>query len=66
MTGRLGRRNLLRRVELLVERRHKIVHDGDYNRRRQLRSIDPNRTVGRMKDLHAFVEAAENFLEEAL
>ena len=61
--GRLGRKDLLKRIKRLVERRHRIVHDGDYNKHQKLCPVDA-REVRYMSDLHAFVKGAEEFLNE--
>jgi hypothetical protein len=66
VAGRLGRRNLLRHIQVLVERRHKIVHDGDYNRHYRLRQIDPNAIMTYYGSLLAFVRGAEDFLNKAI
>ncbi len=60
--ARLHRKNLLKRVRMLVERRHKIVHYGDYNQHYRLRPIDVPRTNRQLADLRLFVEQAESFL----
>jgi len=62
--GRLGRKNLLTRVQKLVERRHQIVHDGDYTRHHKLRPIDSHQTSRYLVELLDFVAAADSFLNE--
>lgn len=52
------RRNLIRRVELMVERRHEIVHEGDLNDYGHLQKIDQKKIPGQIKDLRLFVVAA--------
>jgi len=63
--GITKRKRLLRSIELLVERRHQIVHDGDLNSHGKLRRIDPTSVLGRIEDLAAFVEAADILLNSA-
>ena len=62
--ARLHRKNLLKRVRTLVERRHKIVHYGDYNQHYRLRPIDVARTRRQLADLQLLVEEAERLLNE--
>ena len=64
--GTLGRKNLLKRVQRLVERRHRIVHDGDYSKHQKLSPIEFEKTIGYMNDLITFVAGAEKFLNEKL
>ena len=53
------RANLVHRVELLIERRHQIVHEGDLNAHNCLRDIDVDKVEGQLKDLKLFVDAAQ-------
>ncbi|MDH3890616.1 MAG: hypothetical protein OEV49_05995 [candidate division Zixibacteria bacterium] len=57
--GLLGRSRIKRSVEILVERRHQIVHDGDINRHDRLRPIGTVTTLKRLKDLNLFVGACD-------
>ena len=52
------RKNLLRRVEKIVERRHEIVHDGDLNSHDKLQKIDAADIGRQLADLKLFVETA--------
>lgn len=54
--GLAHRKTLLRSVELLVERRHNIVHEGDIGHNGNLGRIDSSETVKRMR---VFVSNAE-------
>ena len=60
------RKNLLRRIEILVERRHDIVHEGDLNQHGRLRKVDVVETYRRIKDLFIFIKSAEQILSERL
>ena len=62
----VNRKNLLRRVEILVERRHKIVHAGDLNSRSRPNTIDLRDTTSRMKDINELVFSAEIYLDKRL
>jgi len=64
--GRVGRKTLLRSVELLVERRHQIVHNGDLNSHGRLQQVAPQEFLRRIKDVGTFVMAADEFLGEVL
>lgn len=55
----LGRRNLVRRIEILIARRHDIVHGGDLNRRGKLRPIQPTDIGKRIVDLMVFIGKAD-------
>ena len=57
------RKNLIRRVELIVERRHKIVHDGDLNSHHKLNKIDHDEVLRQLKDLKVFVDSAHSITE---
>jgi len=61
-----NRRNLLRSVELLVTRRHMIVHDGDMNAHGRLRPIKPREITKRIKDLQLYVRGADELLRKQL
>ena len=54
------RKNLIRRVELMVERRHQIVHEGDLNDHGNLREVDSGKIPGQVKDLRLFITAAHD------
>ena len=55
---KVKRKNLIRRIELLVERRHKIVHDGDLNSHNRLNKIDHEEVLRQLKDVKVFVDSA--------
>lgn len=55
----LRRRNLLKRIGILVARRHAIVHEGDLNRRGKLQPIDPRDIGKRIMDLMVFIGKAD-------
>jgi len=58
----MNRRNLIRRVELLVERRHKIVHSGDLNGRNRANTVDVLDIDARIQDVRILVHGANAFL----
>ena len=62
----LGRKQLLRSIEILIERRHSIVHDGDYNKHGNLRRLNSYRIVSRIRYISIFIEGAEEFLKNSL
>ena len=53
-----NRKRLVRSVELLVERRHAIVHEGDLNDHGKLRDVARAEVRTRVTNLKALVEAA--------
>jgi len=57
-----GRKRLKRSVEILVERRHKIAHDGDYNSHNNLISVDSKQTKKRIDDLKLFVKCLDEII----
>ena len=64
--GMAHRKTLLRRVELLVERRHQIVHEGDNSQNGKLNHIDANESIGRLQDLMVYVEKADTLIAKAV
>jgi RiboL-PSP-HEPN len=62
---RSGRKNLLKSISILVDRRNDIVHAGDLSRRGKLQTIDPESTKKRFRDLEIFItncdEIVNNF-----
>lgn len=62
--GVTGKRRLLRSVELHIERRHKIVHEGDVNDHGRLRDIKAPVTIGRIGHLIEFVSACEFLIDK--
>jgi hypothetical protein len=64
--GWLGRKRLLRSVELIVERRHAIVHSGDRDKHGRLRDIDEPSLSKRMEDVVKFVRSADALIAKAV
>jgi len=62
--GLLGRKRIMRSVEILVQRRHQIVHEGDINRHNKLRPIKPTATLKRFKDMFLFVGACDILIKK--
>ncbi len=60
--AKIGRKTLLRSIEILVERRHAIVHGGDLNAHNCLVDIDGSEVLRRITDMEVFVTGAEKFL----
>ena len=56
------RKRLLGSIETLVERRHKIVHAGDYNQHGRLNPIEYQKTFKRILEIRALVENMEKRL----
>ena len=56
------RKTLKRSVEILVERRHKIAHDGDYNSHNKLIAIDSRQIKKRIEDLKLFVKCIDEII----
>jgi len=50
-----GRKQLLSSVGKLIERRHDIVHSGDYNSHENIKPINEDQIARRIKDLELFV-----------
>lgn len=61
-----NRQNLLASVEKIVERRHKIVHEGDLNAHRRLNAINPTQTKRRIVDVLTFVSGADELLQRQI
>lgn len=57
------RKKLLASLAQLIERRHKIVHSGDYNHHGNLHSINYARMLRKIIELRKLVEACEALLE---
>ena len=55
----LNRTTLLRSIEILVHRRHAIVHEGDLNSHNKLKKINLKDTLSRLKKMITFVEKAD-------
>jgi len=56
---RAKRKNLLRSVEYLVERRHNIVHAGDHNQQGRLVPFDFDEMKRRIAHMELFVDSAD-------
>ncbi len=61
-----GRKTLKRSVELLVQRRHKIAHDGDYNAHGRLNQIDVRQVRRRIGDLKLFVSCLDEIINNKI
>jgi hypothetical protein len=60
--GLLNRRNLLTSINGLIERRHKIVHAGDYNSRGQLNKIDYKMMLRKIVLVRKLVASCDNLM----
>lgn len=58
------RRTLIKSIECLVDRRHKISHAGDYNQHNRLNPIDYAAMVRRFADVRLFVRLSDELLRE--
>lgn len=56
------RKRLLQDLRHLVERRHQIVHDGDYYKNKKLRRFSQSSTTREIQALEAFVGACDGIL----
>ena len=59
-----GRKRLLKSIEKLVDRRHKIVHAGDYNQNGKLNDIDYRLLYKKMLEVKKLVESVDAVLDE--
>jgi len=57
------RRNLLITIELLVERRHKIAHEGDLNSYGKLNNVNLREIRRRIEDVVKYVSGADEILQ---
>lgn len=57
------RSNLISSVTKLIERRHKIVHAGDYNQHGNLNPINYGRLLRKFVEMRKLVEACDTLLE---
>ncbi|MET0082688.1 MAG: HEPN domain-containing protein [Sedimenticola sp.] len=57
------RKNLLSSLSKIIDRRHKIVHAGDYNQYGNLRSVDYSRMLRKILELRKLIEACESLLD---
>jgi len=53
--ARSGKPSIKKSVATLVERRHEIAHDGDYNSHGRIKTIEANRIAKRIKHLEVLV-----------
>ena len=60
--ARAERKTLCRSIEILVDRRHSIVHAGDYDSKGKLRSVDGRVILKRIVDVGIFVDNAESII----
>jgi hypothetical protein len=58
------RRNLWRRIELLVERRHQIAHEADLNAHGKLQRIESKKVRKQIQDLRLFVKSADGLCDK--
>ena len=56
------RKHLLKSIEKLVERRHKIVHSGDYNHHGNLNAIEYQRMFKKILEIRVIVGNTEKIL----
>ena len=63
---KLKRKRLLREIEILVERRHAIAHDGDLNSHGKLADLNGTWVRNRMLDVQKFVAAVDEILQNQL
>jgi hypothetical protein len=64
--SKCGKRRLLRSIELLVQRRHEIVHEGDLNAKGVLQPVGSKEVLMRVKHMDTFVSCADGLLNEML
>ncbi len=60
------RKTLKRSVAILVERRHKIAHDGDYNSHGRLNAINLTETERRINDIKLFVQCLDDIVNNKI
>jgi hypothetical protein len=63
---RTHRKRMLRTIEILIERRHDIVHDGDVDSRGRLKPLDIKQTRKRLKELARFVWYSERIINQQM
>lgn len=64
--GLIKRKRLLRSVELLVERRHLIVHEGDIAQNGGLNVVDAAELSRRLADVRTYVIHADSLINKAV
>lgn len=57
-----GKKTLLSSVEKIIERRHSIVHDGDYNDFKKIKQVKDG-DIKRIKDLKVLVDNMDEIIE---
>jgi len=62
----LKRKRLLREIEILVERRHAIAHDGDLDSHGKLADLNGTWVRNRILDLQKFVATTDEILQNQL
>lgn len=63
---RTYRKRMLQTIEMLVERRHDIVHDGDVDLRGTLKPLNIQQTRKRLKELARFVWYSERIINQRI
>lgn len=63
---RTHRKRMLRTIEILIERRHDIVHDGDVDSRGRLKPLSIKQTHRRLKELARFVWYSERIINRQM
>lgn len=64
--GVAKRKQLLRSVELLVERRHSIVHEADVGKNGKLMRIDGGEIVRRLSHVTVYVQSAAGLIDKTV
>jgi len=64
--AKLERKKLCREIEVLVQRRHDIAHEGDLDRHGNLRSLKHTWVRNRLRDVQLLVGACEEILQDQL
>ena len=64
--AKLKRKRLCREIEVLVQRRHDIAHDGDLDRYGKLRLLKHTWVRNRLRDVQLFVGACDEILRNQL
>ena len=63
---RTHRKRMLRTIEILIERRHDIVHDGDVDSMGRLKPLSIKQTRKRLKELARFVWYSERIINRQM
>lgn len=61
-----GRITLKRSIAILIQRRHKIVHDGDYNSHGKLVKINSAEVMRRVNDVMLFVTCLDEIISKRI